>query len=539
MKSVLMTGLVVVGTLAAPTANRQVAAGLVSSCESLASLKLPLTTITGAHGVASGAFRAPGAPTDDPAIATHNTLPAFCRVEGLIQPSRDSHIEFEVWMPSSGWNGKYLAVGNGGFAGSLNFAAMSAAVTNGYATSSTDTGHKGTATYADWALGHPEKVIDYGYRAIHEMTDASKGVVRAFYGAGTTRSYFSSCSNGGRQAFMEAQRYPSDYDGIIAGAPSYASSRGAAANIWNSQAMLVDPTSYVPASKLPAIQGAALAACDAPDGVKDGVIDDPTTCRFNPEVLLCRGAESDMCLTQPQVSALKKIYAGPRNSKGEQIAPGFMPGAETGPRGWALWVTGSEPGKSSQYAFGVGALANMVFDNSAWDYRTFNFDRDVAIVDAKFGPIRNATNPDLTAFKQHGGKLIVYHGWNDPAVAPLNSVNYYRNVASTMGQKSADDVMRLYMVPGMQHCGDGPGTSDFGAGPKAGADAHHSLLIALEGWVEKGVAPAAIIATKYNTNGNPASGVARTRPLCPYPQVARYTGSGSTDDAANFVCRTP
>ena len=252
-------------------------------------------------------------------------------MEGLIQPSSDSHIEFEVWMPSSGWNGKYLAVGNGGFAGSLNFAAMSRR-----SPLATQVLHRhGTQRYrydAEWALGHPEKVIDYGYRAIHEMTESQRRSCGRSMAREPRDPYFSSCSNGGRQAFMEAQRYPADYDGIIAGAPSYASSRAAAANIWQSAGDAGDATSYVPASKLPAIQGAGLAACDARDGVKDGVIDDPTTCRFDPQVLLCRGSESDMCLTQPQVSALKKIYAGPRNSKGEQIAPGFLPGAETGPR---------------------------------------------------------------------------------------------------------------------------------------------------------------------------------------------------------------
>jgi len=525
-----------IGFAAAPLA--------AATCESLTGLKLVKTRITASHVVAPGAFRPPGNPPNDVDTAVYKTLPSFCRVEGVIEPTSDSHIEFEVWLPSSGWNGNYLGVGNGGFAGSINylsasnlsFPGMAPGLMSGFSMSSTDTGHRAWAGDANWGLGHPEKVIDYGYRAIHETAVQSKAIIRAFYGAAPKKSYFDSCSNGGRQALMEAQRYPADYDGILAGAPSYYNTHGTADYIWNVQALMMDPASHIRPVKLPAIQVAALAACDANDGIKDGVIDDPSKCNFDPGVLLCGGAETDACLTQPQIVALKKIYAGPRNSKGEQIFPGMMPGAETGPQAWSLWITSAQPEQSGDYFFGVGTLAKLVYQDPAWDFRTFNFDRDVAFLDDKLGPIRNATNPNLKAFKDRGGKLILYHGWNDPAVTPLSTVNYYQNVAVTMGEKQTSDFVSLYMVPGMQHCGNGPGPNYFGSVPSAQADPQFSMFSALTRWVENGTKPDKIIATKYKIDEDVASGAIRTRPLCSYPQVARYTGSGSTDDAANFKC---
>lgn len=328
---------------------------------------------------------------------------------------------------------------------------------------------------------------------------------------------------------MEAQRFPSDYDGIIAGAPAGFFTHILVAFTLNMQATEANPASYIPASKLPAIEAAALEACDALDGLKDGVIDDPTKCRFDPVALLCRGAESNACLTQPQVDALKKIYAGARTSKGEPIYPGFLPGGETGLGGWTAWFTGFGPGKSAQYQFATHGGADMIFQNPDWDYRTLSVDRDVKIADDTMGQRLNATDPDLKAFQSRGGKLILFHGWSDAALAPTSTVGYYQKVISTMGRKESEGFSRLYMVPGMQHCAGGPGPNSF----------LDPINTALERWVENGAAPDKIIATKYKVDGNPASGVARTRPLCPYPQVARYTGSGSTDEAANFACVVP
>ncbi|HEY3137148.1 MAG TPA: tannase/feruloyl esterase family alpha/beta hydrolase, partial [Blastocatellia bacterium] len=294
------------------------------SCEKLSDLKLANTTITAAQPVPAGAFTPPvGSPEP------FKALPAFCRVTGVIKPISDSEIRFEVWMPVSGWNGKFQGIGNGGFAGSISHLELAAATARGYATASTDTGH--TGGNASWALGHPEKIVDYGHRAVHEMTEKAKAIIGAFYGNGPKHSYFASCSNGGRQALMEAQRYPSDYDGLIAGAPANYFTPVLSGFAWNLQALISDPASYIPPDKLKAIETAALAACDARDGVTDGVLDDPTKCNFDPAALLCKGTDSNNCLTEKQVAALKKIYSGPRTSKGEQITAGFVPGGETGP----------------------------------------------------------------------------------------------------------------------------------------------------------------------------------------------------------------
>jgi feruloyl esterase len=504
-----------------------------ATCEALAQLSLPGATITTAQSVPAGKFT----PPDGHALGN---LPAFCRVAGVIKPSSDSDIQFEVWMPSSGWNGKYQGIGNGGFAGTIGYAAMGAAIYRGYASASTDTGHKAAGPLPDaaWALGHREKIVDYGYRAIHETASKAKAIIHAFYGDGPRRSYFASCSNGGRQALMEAQRFPEDYDGIIAGAPANNFTHLLSAAAWDTLVTLSDPASYVPPAKLPAIQAAALAACDSLDGVKDGVIEDPAQCRFDPATLLCKGEETDACLSAPQLSALKKIYAGPRDSKGRQIAPGYSPGGEAEQGGWAAWITGPAPEKSLMFAFGTNFFQNMVYADPAWDYRKFNLDRDTKAADDRMAAILNATNPDLRKFKDRGGKLIMYHGWSDAAIPAMSIINYYWSVSSKMGVKNIDAFARLYMVPGMQHCGGGSGPNSFGQASLIPGDAQHDINVALEHWVENGDAPTQIIATKYKT-ANPASGVVRTRPLCPYPQVAKWKGTGSTDDAANFVCAAP
>jgi hypothetical protein len=501
------------------------------SCEKLADLKLPNTTITAAQSVAAGAFT----PANGPAAAFKD-LPAFCRVTGVIKPTADSDIKFEVWMPASGWNGKFQGIGNGGFAGSISQPALASAVARGYATGSTDTGHS-TTTDANWALGHPEKIVDYGHRGIHEMTEKAKSIVSAFYGSGPKHSYFASCSNGGRQALMEAQRYPNDYDGLIAGAPANYFTHILTGFAWNLQATQLDPQSYIAPSKMKAIETAGLAACDMHDGVADGVIDNPAKCKFDPSVLLCKGEETDSCLTEKQIAALKKIYSGPRTAKGEQIIPGFEPGGETGPAGWQAWITGSGSNKGLQYFFSSQTFANMVYNDPKWDLKTFELERDNKLADEKLGSILNATDPNLKAFKARGGKLIIYHGWSDAALPPMNSINYFQSVVAKMGERDTDSFVRLYMVPGMQHCAGGPGPSNFGAtvGPIA-TDPQHDMSMALERWVEQGVAPNEIIASKRQ-GVDPKAPPIRTRPLCPYPQVAWYKGSGSTDDAANFECK--
>jgi Tannase and feruloyl esterase len=502
-----------------------------ATCEGLSDLKLPDTTITAAQTVAKGAFM----PSTGSA-AQYQDLPAFCRVAGVIKPTNDSEIKFEVWLPSENWNGKFQGIGNGGFAGSISYTGLAGALARGYATASTDTGHSGND--ASWALGHPEKLVDYGHRAIHEMTEKAKLVVKAFYGEGPKRSYFAGCSNGGRQALMEAQRYPNDYDGIIAGAPANAFSQILTGFAWNMQMTLSDPASYIPAKKLKAIEAAVLASCDARDGVADSVLDDPTKCGFDPAVLLCKGAETDECLTEKQIASLKRIYAGPRNAKGQLIIPGFTPGGETGPGGWGPWITGATPTTAAQFFFSTQAFKNMVYNDPNWDYKTFDLERDGKLAHEKLAPVLNATDPNLKAFSARGGRLILYHGWNDAALPPMNTVNYFQSVVAKLGQRQADSFMRLYMAPGLQHCFGGPGPDNFGQMvTRAQSDPQNDLTLALERWVDQGVAPAEIIATKRQS-ANPQAPVLRTRPLCPYPQVARYKGSGSTDEAANFKCVT-
>jgi feruloyl esterase len=498
-----------------------------NTCEGLAELKLPNTTITVARSVAAGMFTPPTG-----SAATYKDLPAFCRVAGVIKPTSDSEIKFEVWMPATNWNGKFQGVGNGGFAGSISYAGLADALARGYATASTDTGHSGGD--ASWALGHPEKIVDYGHRAIHEMTVKAKQIIKAFYGDGPKRSYFASCSNGGRQALMEAQRYPDDYDGLIAGAPANAFTQILTGFAWNMKNLLADTASYLPSKKLKAIESAALAACDSRDGVKDGVLDDPTKCGFDPSVLRCKGEETDDCLTEKQIIALKKIYAGPRDAKGQQIIPGFTPGGETGPGGWTPWITGATPQSALQFFFSTQAFKNMVYNDPNWDFKTFDLERDSKLANEKLASALNATDPDLRAFHARGGKLILYHGWNDAALPPMNTVNYYRSVMAKMGRRRANSFIRLFMAPGVQHCAGGPGPDSFGQMvTRAQSDPQRDLTLALERWVEHGVAPDQVIATKRAGANAPAQ---RTRPLCPYPQVARYKGSGSTDEAANFNC---
>lgn len=505
------------------------------SCESLAKLSLPNTKITLAQVVPAGTFVGPPPPFPMPVPPSYKDVPAFCRVTAEIAPTSDSDIKIEVWMPASGWNGKFRGQGNGGFAGVIDYPGLGEAVKRGYASAGTDTGH--TTVDAAWALAHPEKVIDFGYRALHEMTEKAKAIVGAFYGNGLRQSYFASCSDGGREALMEAQRFPADYDGILAGAPANYWTHLLVGSMWQLRATTLDPASYIPASKIPALSEAVLAACDAQDGLRDGLLNDPRQCHFNPDTMLCKEADSHTCLTAAQVEALKKIYAGPQDSAGRHLFPGIPPGGEAGMGGWPLWITGNAPGRGLIAFFAIGYFSNMVYGKADWNYKTFDIDEATRMADRKTAQALNATDPNLRPFMKRGGKLILYHGWSDAAIPALNTIDYYNQVAATMGPKNIDKFVRLYMVPGMQHCGGGPGPNSFGQGGGLPTDnPEHNAYMALEQWVEKGVAPSKIIATKFVDDLNPAKGVKMTRPLCPYPQVAKYKGSGDVNDAANFVC---
>jgi Tannase and feruloyl esterase len=520
----------------------QGAPSATQTCEGLAQLELPGAKVVSAQTVAAGAFTPPQNMSPwivgDPSY--YKALPAFCRVVVEAKPSADSSIKIEVWMPvngmkEGGWNGRLKGQGNGGFAGEIGYHGLGSAMQQGYVAVSTDTGHSGEGTEASWAVGHPEKVADFGYRGIHEMTRVAKGVVKTYYGKDARHSYFSGCSNGGRQALMEAQRFPEDYDGILAGAP---------ANFWthlltkalaDAQATTLDPASYIPSSKLPAIARAVNSACDAQDGVADGILNDPRKCHFDPGTMLCKEDDSEKCLTAAQVTTLKKLYDGPNDAKGQKIFPGYLPGAEEGPGGWGTWITGSAPGKSLLFAFSGGYFSNIVYEKTDWNYRETIVDQALKAAEDKTAQILNATEANLTAFKARGGKLILYHGWNDPAISAINTVNYYHEVVSRMGRQETEAFSRLYMVPGMQHCGGGPGTDSFGQFGAGTKDARHNVELALEQWVERGTVPNAIVATKYE-GGDQTKGVKMARPLCPYPQIAKYKGSGDSNDVGSFVC---
>ena len=485
------------------------AAAAASTCESLASLKLPNTTITLAQTVGTGSF-APPAGRQGRGAAIYAELPSFCRVAATLAPSSDSDIKVEVWLPLSRWNGKFQAVGNGGWAGTISYPALAQAVAAGYATASTDTGH--TGNNGSFALGHPEKLIDFGYRAVHEMTVQAKAVVSAYYGTSPTLSFWNGCSLGGRQGITEAQRYPADFDAIVAGAPAVNAIYLHAARVAINQIVHRSPDSYIPPDKYPAIHEAALTACDALDGVKDGVIDTPARCKFDPKVLACTGADGPTCLTAAQVETARALYAPVKDPKsGAVVFPRLLePGSELG---WAT-LAGPEPVGTA-----LDAFKYVVFADANWDWRSFSLSTDLSRGVRQDAGTMNAGDADLRPFFSRGGKLLMYHGWADQQVAASNSVEFFGKVATAAGRNAVGKSIELYMVPGMGHCAGGAGTDTF------------EKMAAIESWVKTGRAPESILAAHRT------SGVAdRTRPLCPFGKVARWKGTGSTDDAMNFTC---
>ena len=508
------------------------------NCARLAKMEVPNASITMAKTVAAGTFVGPPQEFTGRDLSTfYKTLPAFCRVVVHARPSADSDIVVELWMPLTGWNGKLEGLGNGGFAGQIAYQGLGAAIIQGSGAVATDTGHAGSPIDAAWALGHPEKIADFGHRGVHEMTRVAKLVVQQFYGAKAKRSYFIGCSDGGREALMEAQRYPDDYDGILAGAPANYWTGLLSMAVADTQALTVNPASFIPPAKIPTIASAVLGACDKLDGLADGILNDPRQCHFDPASIQCKaGEDTEKCLTADQVDALNKIYAGLHDAQGHTIFPGYLPGAEGGGGGWGTWITGPAPVKSAMAFFGLGYFSNMVYEKHDWDYKSFAVDSGIQTAKEKTAGALDAVNADLTPFRARGGKLILYHGWNDPAIPALNTVNYYDEVLAKMGQSNADSFVRLYMLPGVQHCGGGNGPDDFGQfGASANKDPEHNAFVALENWVEKGTVPGSFIASKH-AGDTPQGAVTMTRPLCPYPQLTEYKGSGDQNSAENFTC---
>jgi feruloyl esterase len=456
------------------------------NCQDLTALKLPHTTVTLAEKVPAGGFILPGPSTPMGPPANFKNLPAFCRVAATSKPS-----------------------------GAIIYPALAEGLRRGYAVANTDTGHVSGVMDASWALGHPEKVIDFAYRAVHEMTVEGKAIVAAFYGKKPAYSYWVGCSSGGKQGLKEAQRFPDDYDGIVAGAPANYWTHLTAATVWVGLQALKDKASYIPKEKYAVIHKAVLKACDAIDGIKDGVIDDPRKCHFDPKVIECKGADGPNCLTAAQVETARKVYGPATAPDGTQFFPGLEPGSELV---WGFMMGGPEPSR-----IGSDYYTYILHKDPHWNPRTMDFDKEVAEADKLDHGTINAVNPDLRKFKAHGGKLIMYHGWADALIAPQNSINYYESVEKVMGgARKTEDFFRLFMVPGMGHCGGGEGPCNFDA------------FSELEKWVDNGQAPNKIIAS-HLTDGH----VDRTRPLCVYPRVEKYKGTGSTDDAANFTCSLP
>ena len=476
------------------------------TCPGLINLFITNTTITSADDMPAGPYNPSGTP------ASLN-LPAFCRVRVISRPVSDSEIHFELWMPPrAAWNGKFEGTGNGGFSSGMSYTTMAAALNHGYATAGSDTGHEGGDL--TFGVGHPEKINDWAYRAVHVMTDTAKLIIRDYYSRLPQYSYFNGCSTGGHQALSQAQRFPADYDGIVAGDPGNNRVHLIAGFLWSWEAIHKDTPRPLPAAKLPMIAKAVLAACDAIDGLTDGIIDDPRRCKFDPGTLACKGEDGDNCLTAPQVESVKKVYDGAKNPR-------------TGERIFAGWAHGTEASWAPYFIDPVEARRNefwrlWVFNDPNWDWRTFDFDRDVVYADTKMAVV-NSNDPDLKPFKTRNGKLVMYHGWADSDVPPEDGIRYYEAVEHAMGGPSeTTDFFRLFMVPGMGHCGGGAGPNIFDA------------LGALDQWVEQGKAPEKIVAahvTKGVTD--------RTRPLCPYPQIAKWKGAGSIDEAANFTCMNP
>jgi feruloyl esterase len=494
-------------------------------CESLRSASLPQATISEVHVVQPGPFVQPGggggaapagapqargaapgrggAPAGAPAAAAL-PLPQHCRVTMVLKPTSDSNINAELWMPTDNWNGKLLVVGNGGFAGSIQgYADMQVALRLGYATAATDTGHSAVdGPNGMFALGHEEKIVDFAYRAVHETTVKSKQLIKEFYDRAPQYSYFKGCSTGGRQAVMAAQHYPEDYDGIIGGALANRHIHMHTAGFARTVNLARNPDQAVSPAKAQMVTAAVLNKCDT---MKEGFLNNPRQCSFDFSTLLCKGADGDTCLTRPQLQAVETFYGGLKNSKGELIFSGQALG-------------------NPMPALRINPMINVTdtvriwaFQNANYDWHSFDLDRDMPIIDKKIGFV-DSVDSDLKAFKAHGGKLLLYAGWGDTTITPENTVLYYENLLGKMG-KNQSDWTRLFMVPGMAHCrgGEGPNTFD--------------TIGTLDQWRETGAAPAQI--TAFNANSS------LSRPLCPYPQYAKYKGTGNLKDAANWTCAAP
>jgi feruloyl esterase len=485
-------------TLAATWALPLLAA---DSCDRLSQRNSPTRSVTLATQIPAGAFTPAGTNRALP------DLPAFCRVAATLKPTPDSEIKVEVWMPITGWNGKFIAVGSGGWGGSIDYAHMADVLRRGYATSATDDGHTGPS--ASFIVGHPEKLVDFAYRSEHEMTVEAKALIRAFYGRDARYAYWDGCSGGGREGLLQASRYPDEFDGIIAGDPANIHRNAWA--LWLANKTFKDPADYIPPAKYPMIHRAVLDACDANDGLKDGLIDNPETCHVDFKSLQCKTGDGPDCLTPRQQQTAQTIISPATDAHGNVLFPRLEPGTELR---WARLASGPAPADLF-----LDEFRYVVYQNPDWDWRTFDLERDAARAHAVDQGV-DELDPHLAAFAKHGGKLFLYHGWADQQVAPGSSIAFYQSVVENVPQPS--NWVRLFMLPGMAHCSGGEGPDTF------------DQISVMEQWVEQGKVPEAIVAS-HASGGK----IDRTRPICAYPQTAHYNGTGSIDEASNFTCRAP
>lgn len=516
-----------VGALACGMATQSWA----GSCEALADLRLPDTVIKSAVTVPAGG--ADG-------LKLYPDTPAFCRVVASVRAGPDSDIGVEVWLPVTGWRGVFHGNGNGGFGGLLaaGYGPMQAGIRRGYASAVTDAGTApATPLDGDTLIGHPRKWRDWGRLSAHAMTVTGKAITQAYYGAKPERAYYTGCSTGGQQGLIEALYYPEDYDGILVGAPVINRTWGHATVLWNDLAANLRPGSRLSDAKLRSLNAAVLTRCGGRGSGLPGdpFLGDPAACRFDPAVLLCKGADSPSCLTPAEIATVRAFYSGPTDRAGKALFFGWPKGSEApGHFGWDFLQ--SRPGGRAPF----GSLFKWVF-GAGWSEAAFQVERDMPKVDAALDPwVNDATRGDLRAFRARGGKLIIYHGWADSLVPPEQTIAFYNHTAKDAGGVGrAQSFARLFMAPGVAHCGGGVGPDAFNSAgvtkPPPSTAAEYDLFTALTTWVENGNAPSRVVATRY-ADASPTASVALQRPLCPYPAKVWYRGVGDTGQARNFVC---
>jgi hypothetical protein len=485
-----------------------------ADCASVARMALPNGKVTAAELVAPGAFRQPAGPGAPPGVGAgaYGNLPEFCRVQATLTPTSDSDIKVEVWLPTNGWNGKFVGVGNGIWAGQLSYSALAETIARGYAAASTDTGHTGNGLTGEFAVGHPEKLVDFGHRAVHEMVVTAKAAIEAFYGNGPQKSYWNSCSTGGRQGLMAAYRYPADFDAISAMAPANPMTDLMTQSMWAGWQPNRAPGAMVPMPQMTAVHRAAVKQCDKLDGLEDGLIGRPDACTFDPATV--------DGLTPEQVETMRAIYRGPPGLPGWPVGSELQLGALTqGPQPFPVALT-----YYSLLAFG---------DRAGWDWKTFDYTRDAEAGRRYGADILDVPPAGLAAFFARGGKLLLSHGWTDGLIPATNALRFNDGLLPTLSTQQQASQYRLFMVPGMDHCGGGEGASQF------------DTLGTIDEWATTGKAPERIVATRPTAAGGPPGAPAgpprapMSRPLCPYPAFAEYDGKGDAALADSFRCVKP